>query len=166
MRAGVVAQRKLEHVLEEHRSHHLVLAMCEPIGVERDERAANDGEQGEADPGSEQQHQVPQLEVRDTGLGIGQGVDDPPEQERFHEHGGGERQIGQRQYPAQTGLPPEQFQHAEVETEEFHVADIGTVVALRSGLPMHSNPMSHARNVATWYPEQTVFARTQRLCKV
>ena len=62
--------------------------------------------------------------------------------------------------------PPEQFQHAEVETEEFHVADIGTVVALRSGLPMHSNPMSHARNVATWYPEQTVFARTQRLCKV
>ena len=166
MRAGVVAQRKLEHVLEEHRSHHLVLAVCEPIGVERDERAANDGEQGEADPGSEQQHQVPQLEVRDTGLGIGQGVDDPPEQERFHEHGGGERQIGQRQYPAQTGLPPEQFQHAEVETEEFHVADIGTVVALRSGLPMHSNPMSQRpqrRHMASG--TRPSFARTQRLCK-
>jgi hypothetical protein len=99
-------------------------------------------------------------------LGIGQGVDDPPEQERFDEHGGRKRQIGQRQYPAQTGLPSEQLQHAEVETEEFHVADIGTVVALRSGLPMHSNPMSHARNVAHLASERTVFARTQRLCKI
>ena len=133
MRAGVVAERKLQHVLEEHRAHHLVLAVREPIGVERDERAANDGEQGEADPGAEQQHQVPQRQVRNTGLGIGQRIDDPPEQERFHEHGGGQRQVGERQDPAQTGLAPEQFQHAEVETEEFHNADIGTAMALRSG---------------------------------
>jgi len=26
--------------------------------------------------------------------------------------------------------------------------------------------MSDARNVAAWHPKQTVFARTQRLCKV
>jgi len=26
--------------------------------------------------------------------------------------------------------------------------------------------MSHARNVATWHPERTVFTRTQRLCKI
>ena len=50
MRAGVVAQRELQHVLEEHRAHHLVLAVGQPIGVERDERAADDGEQARSRP--------------------------------------------------------------------------------------------------------------------
>ena len=74
MRAGVIAERKLEHVLEEHRAHHLVLAMGEPVGVERDERAADDGEEAEADPGADQRIKV-QRQLRGVGLGIGQRVD-------------------------------------------------------------------------------------------
>src|SRR5262249_51217828 len=37
----------------------------------------------------------------------------------------GQRQIGDREHPAQTGLASEQFEHAEVESNEFHAADIG-----------------------------------------
>jgi hypothetical protein len=36
------AEGELEHVLEIIRQHGLPAAMCQPIGIERDERAAND----------------------------------------------------------------------------------------------------------------------------
>jgi len=125
MRAGVVAQRQLQHVFEEHRAHHLVLAVRQAVGVQRHQRAADDDEEAEADPGADQHHQVTPRELRDAGLGIGEGIDDAAEQDRFHEHRRGERQIGDRERPAQTRLAPEKFEHADVESNEFHAADIG-----------------------------------------
>ena len=91
MRAGVVAQRQLQHVLEEHRAHHLVLAVRQPIGMQRHQRAADDDEEAEADPGADQHHQVLPGQLRDARLGIGEGIDDAAEQDRFHERRRGQR---------------------------------------------------------------------------
>jgi hypothetical protein len=125
MRAGVVAQRQLQHVLEEHGSHHLVLAVGEAVGVERHQGAADDAEQREAHPDADQQHQILPVQLRRPALGVRQQVDDASEQPRLGEHGGGDRQIGAGEHPAQTGLAPEHFKHADVEAKEFHEADIG-----------------------------------------
>ena len=86
MRAGVIALRKLQHVLEEHGAHDLVLPVGEAIGVQRDPGAADDREQSEADPGSDQDHQIVPLELGDAALRICQRVDDAAEQYRLHEH--------------------------------------------------------------------------------
>jgi hypothetical protein len=54
MRGTVEAKRKLKDVLEEFREHCLAAPMGKPVGVERDERAANNHEKTEADPGCDQ----------------------------------------------------------------------------------------------------------------
>ena len=51
MGAGVESQRQLHDVLEIIGQHRLALAVRQPVGVERDERAARDGEQAERHPG-------------------------------------------------------------------------------------------------------------------
>ena len=86
MRAGVVAQRQLQHVLEEHRAHHLVLAVRQAVGMERHKRAADDDEEAESDPGTDQQHQIPPSDLRDARLGIRECIDDAAEQNRLDEH--------------------------------------------------------------------------------
>ena len=65
------------------------------------------------------------VQFGDPRLGVRQRIDDASEQNRFHEHRGGERQIGDRQHPAQARLAPEQLEHANVQAKEFHEADIG-----------------------------------------
>ena len=125
MRAGVVTQRQLQHVFEEHGAHHLILAVRQAIGVECHQCAADDDEEPETDPRADQQHQIPPSHLRDARLGIRERIDDAAEQDRLHEHCRGERQIGEREHPAQTGLAPEQSEYADVKTKQFHGADIG-----------------------------------------
>ena len=70
-------------------------------------------------------YQIPPSHLRDARLGIRERIDDAAEQDRLHEHCRGERQIGEREHPAQTGLAPEQSEYADVKTKQFHGADIG-----------------------------------------
>ena len=125
MRAGVVAQRQLQDVFEEHRAHHLILPVRQAVGMQRHERAAEDDEKAKCDPGADQQHQFPPGNLRDARLGTGERIHDAAEQDGFDEHRRGERQIGDCQHPAQTPLASEQFEHADVESNEFHAVDIG-----------------------------------------
>jgi hypothetical protein len=122
MRAGVVAQRQLQDVFEEHRAHHLILPVRQAVGMQRHERAAHDDEKAKCHPGADQQHQLPPGNLRDARLGTGERIHDAAEQDGFDEHRRGERQIGDCQHPAQTRLASEQFEHAEVKAEVFHTA--------------------------------------------
>ena len=57
MGGAVEAERKLQHVLEIIRQHHLAASMRELVGVKRDERPADDEEQREAGPGGDERGQ-------------------------------------------------------------------------------------------------------------
>ena len=50
MRAGMIGERQLQHVLEIIRQHHVAALMGQPVGVPGDERGGDDHEQAEADP--------------------------------------------------------------------------------------------------------------------
>ena len=120
MDAAVVGQRQLQHVLEIAGQHHLLATMGETIGVERDQHAARDGEEAEADPGGKQRHDVRGSRRRALGLRTDQRVDDATEQNRLGELRGGERHVGKRQQPAQSRFGPQQTENAAVKAEEVH----------------------------------------------
>ena len=104
MGRSVEAQGKLEHVLEELGENHLTLAMGQPVGMERDKRAAGDHEQPEADPGADQWEQLGPGECRAAALRMRELVDDPAEQDGLGELGASEQDIGEGKHPAQPDL--------------------------------------------------------------
>ena len=114
---AVEAQGELEHVLEIIGQHRLAALMGELVGVERDERAADDEEQPEAHPGGDERRQSRPVERAAGALRAGQRIDDAAEQHRLGERRGGERDIGERQQPAEPHLRAEQAEHAGVEAE-------------------------------------------------
>ncbi len=122
---GVVAQRKLQHMLEIHGSHGLVLAVRETVGMERDQRAADNDEKTKPDPSADEHHQIRPGQVCKVTLRNGKGIDDASEQDWFNEHGGGERQIGDCQNPAKTGFAAEQLEHPDIEADKFHAFGTG-----------------------------------------
>jgi hypothetical protein len=120
MRAGVIAQRQLQHVLEKLGAHHLVLTVRQPVGVQRDQRAGDDRKQREADPGTHQQHEALPIQFGEAALRIGQRVDDAAEQHRLDEHRRGHQQVADSQHPAEPRLGPQHLQRADVQPKEFH----------------------------------------------
>ena len=62
MGGAVKAQGELEHVLEIIRQHRLAPLMGELVGVERNERPADDEEQPEAHPGGDERRQPKPVE--------------------------------------------------------------------------------------------------------
>ena len=95
------------------------MAVREPVGVQRDDRAGDDDEEAEADPGADQRHQHVPVELPRAALRIGQRIDDAAEQDRLDEGRGGQRHAGERQRPAEPGLGPEQFEHPNDKAEEI-----------------------------------------------
>jgi hypothetical protein len=120
MRADIVAQRKLQHVLEKHGSHRLILAVSETVGVKRHQSAGDDCEKTKADPGADQHHQIRPGQFRQAPLRVRERIDNASEQDGLDEHGGRQHQIGDRERPAHAGLAPEQLEHAHIEANEFH----------------------------------------------
>ena len=119
MGAGVEGQRQLQDVLEIVGQHRLALAVREPVGLQRHDRAAADGEQPERHPGQQERPG----RVRAGDRLAGEHVDDPAEQHGFRELRGGEQQIGERQQPAQPRLLAEQLENAGVEAENGHAGE-------------------------------------------
>ena len=116
MGAGVEGQRQLHDVLEIAGQHRLALAVRQPVGVQRDRRAAADGEQAERRPGRQQR---PGRRRSPAGL-AGEHVDDAAEQHRFGELRAGQQQIGAGENPAQPRLLAEQLKHARIEAKQGH----------------------------------------------
>ena len=58
MDAAVEAERQLQDVLEVVGHHRVTAAVRQPVGVQRHQRAAGDGEQAEAHPGREQRYEI------------------------------------------------------------------------------------------------------------
>ena len=116
MGAGVEGQRQLHDVFEIIGQHRLALAMRQPVGVERDHRAAGDGEQAKRHPGRQQR--PCRIGGQRAGLRLaGQHVDDPAEQYRLGELRAGQHQIGNGENPAQPRFLAEQLEDAGVEAQ-------------------------------------------------
>ena len=130
--------------------HRLAALMGELVGIERDERAAEDEEQPKADPGGDERRQSRPVERAAGALRAGQRIDDAAEQHRLGERRRGERDIGERQQPAQPHLRAEQAEHAGVEVE--HGVRRGRLESRLRG------PGAHA-----WRPVRLRVAPLQRL---
>ena len=118
--AAVKAERQLQDVLEIVGHHHVAAAVRQPVGVQRDQRPADDGEEPERRPRRRAASPDRTRPARALGLRAGQRIDDAAEQHRLGELGGRQRHVGERQHPAEPGLLAEQLQHAHVQTDEIH----------------------------------------------
>ena len=57
MRAGVIAQREVQDVLEKVGEHQVAAAVRQPVGKPGHQGAGHDGEQPESDPGADQRRE-------------------------------------------------------------------------------------------------------------
>ena len=119
MGAGVEGQRQLHDVLEIIGQHRLALAVRQLVGMERDQRAARDGEQAERHPGRQQR--PGRVRGQRPGLRLaGEHVDDLAEQHRLGELRAGQQQVGEGENPAQPRLLAEQLEDAGVKAQHGH----------------------------------------------
>src|SRR5262245_5902812 len=139
MGPGVIAQRQLQHVLEEQGPHCLIAAVGKPICVQGNQCAADNDEQPKTDPGADQGSQMVPRKLRNPPLGIGQGVDNASKKNGLDERGCSKRQVGNREEPAQARFAPEQFKHAQIESKEFHRSSLRS---LSGGRKAESNTSS------------------------
>ena len=107
-------------MLEELGENHLAPPMSEPIGMERNKRAAHDHEQAKAHPGADQWQQATPGELAATALHVGEGIDDPAEQDGFGELSASKRDIGEGKQPAEPDLGTKQAKHPGIEADEGH----------------------------------------------
>jgi hypothetical protein len=105
---------QLQDVFEIVGPHDLVVAVREPVSMQRHDSAGHDDEEAKPDPTADQQHKRRPVQLAVSALGGGQGVDDLAEQNRFDESRRGERHASQCQEPADSGLRPQQLEHANV----------------------------------------------------
>ncbi len=106
MRAGMVGERQLQHVLEIIRQDHIAPTVGEPVGKPGNERAGGDDEQAKPRPGANQrrQHSCGGREARRQRTR--EGVDYAPQQYRFDELRAGQRDIRQRQRDRELRIGP------------------------------------------------------------
>src|SRR6478735_6068630 len=129
MGGAVEAEWKLQHVLEIVRQHDLAALVGEPVGIERNERPAQDEEQRKADPSGDERGELRPIRRAAEALRARQGIDDATEQHWLGEARGGERHIGERQNPAELPLRAEQAEHAGVEANHGVKGRLRTLIA-------------------------------------
>jgi hypothetical protein len=78
--------------------------MREPVGIKRNERAADNGEDAERSPEAQIERE-PRPKLRLIGRVAAERVDDSAEQQGFGEACGGQGDVRQRKRPGQRGLP-------------------------------------------------------------
>ena len=147
MGAAVEAERQLQHVLEIVGEHDLAALVRELVGIERDEGAADDQEQAEPDPGSDEGRELRPVE-RAAVLGAGERIDDAAEQHGLCERRRGQRDIGEGEQPAEPHLRPEQAEHPGIEAHYGHGESTRNRNGVRSGAFSElglRRPIPHAR---------------------
>jgi hypothetical protein len=122
MDAAVKAERQLQDMLEIVGHHRVAPAVRQPVGMQRHERAAGDGEEAEAHPRRQQRYEIGPGRRAAAALRAGQRIDDAPEQHRLGELRRRQRHIGNRQHPAEPGLVAQKLEHTCVQANEIHDA--------------------------------------------
>ena len=122
MVAGVEVHRQLHDVLEIAGQHRLALAVRQPVGMQGDGGAADNGEQAERRPGA-QQRPGRRRRKRPSRRFAGEHIDDAAEQHRFGELRAGQQQVGAGQDPAQPRFVAEQLEHARVKPKQGHAVE-------------------------------------------
>ena len=120
MRSAVVGERQLQDVLEIVREHREPAAMRQPVGIERNQRAAKNSKNGEAGPQAQQHAEARPCRRGIVFLRARQHVDDAAEQHRFGKLRDGQRNVGERQEPAQSAVRSELFEYAAVKAKITH----------------------------------------------
>ena len=122
MRCRMKGERQLQHMLEVIGERALALPMGEPVGVERNQRAAYDVEQAEGRPGREQAHELRPAEGSSTRLRLRQRVDHAAEQHGFGELRGGQQEIGDGKRPGKPRGRRQQAERPQIDADEIHAA--------------------------------------------
>ncbi len=132
MRAGVVAHRQLQDVLEKVGEHQVAAPVRQPVGEPRDQRAGDDDEQAEDDPGADERRQRERCRRRGARQRPGQGIDDAAEQDRLDEQRHCERDIGERERGGEARFGREQLKHTQIDAEKRHDrSDPGLAASVR-----------------------------------
>src|SRR5271165_2884528 len=118
--ARVETHRQMKHVTEKSGHDHDAAPVREPVGMEGDGYAGDNGENAERRPGREPGPDSGPLERSAGPLRVRQLVDHLAEQERLGELGDGERDIGKRQRRGEPFFRPEQPQDPSVGRHERH----------------------------------------------
>ena len=120
MLAGVIGERQLQHVLEIIRQHQVAALMRQPVGEPGDDRAGNDDEQPEGDPGAKQRGECRRRSADAGRQRARERIDDAAEQHRLDELRRSERDIRQRQCHREPNVGAEQAKHAKIDAEKRH----------------------------------------------
>ena len=132
MRAGVVAHRQLQDVLEKIREHQVAAPVRQPVGEPRHHRAGDDDEQAEGDPRADERRKRERCSRCGARQRSGQGVDDAAEQDRLDEQRHRERDIGERKRGGEARLGREQLKHTQINAEKRHDrSDPGLAASVR-----------------------------------
>ena len=119
---AVKGERQLQNMLEIAGEHRLPAAVGKTIGIERNERAAQHGEDSKPRPGDQQQRQDRPIGRRVAGLCAGERIDNPTEQHRLGELRRSERRVTGRQQPTEPALGSQKPEHASIEAKEIQQA--------------------------------------------
>ena len=120
MRAAVIGDRKLQHMLEIGGQHGVAAPVREPVGIERDDHAAEDREYTEARPEQQQGQQRVPGHGGVAGPHASQRVDDLPEQHGLRELRRCKCHVGDSEQPPEFDVGAEQAENARVETQKVH----------------------------------------------
>ncbi len=119
---AVKSKRQLKDMLEIIGQHSEATAMRQPIGVERNKRAAENGKQPKADPNDEKQPQMRPRGRPVVRVDTRERIDDTAKQHRLGKLRHGQGQIGERQEPAYSAVSPKVFENTAVKAKRIHLA--------------------------------------------
>jgi hypothetical protein len=97
-------------------------AMGEAIGMQTNEDRAQDGKEGEADPGQDERQKCCEVGTVVAGLAGIHPVDDAAEKYRFGKLRRSQSEIAENKEDGQSNLVAEQAQSADIEAGQGHAA--------------------------------------------
>ena len=106
MRAGMIGEWQLQHVLEIIRQDYIAPTVGEPVGEPGNERAGGNDEQPKSHPGANERRQHPCGGLQARRQRTRERVDYAPQQYRFDELRAGQRDIRQRQRDREPRIRP------------------------------------------------------------
>ena len=126
MGAGMVGERELQHVLEIISGEDQVAAMVrKPVCEPGDQRAGDNDEQAEADPGANERRQNTRGRSEPGRQRARERIDDAAQQHWLDELRAGKRDIGEGEGDRELGVGAKECQHAQIDADESHAGILG-----------------------------------------
>ena len=128
MGAAVEAERQLQDVLEIVGHHRVAAAVRQPVGVQRDQRAAGDGEQPEAHPAAEQHgRDRVQAGAAPRLWALASASTMRPNSTGSANCAAASDTLAMASVQASLDFLAQQLEHAQVQTDKVHDADIRAI---------------------------------------